>query len=541
MGRFMVEELVPYLVAAVVGGAVATAVRLPPLVGFLAAGFALHALGYEQQPAIQFVGDLGVTLLLFTIGLKLRVRTLVRPEVWGAATLHMAASTVLLLGVVAALSPLGLELLADADLRTYALLAFALSFSSTVIAVKTLEARSDTSSLYGRIAVGVLVMQDVVAVVFLTVSTGESPSPWALLLVLLLPAAPLLRRALDLLGHGEMQVLAGVTLAVGAGYALFESVGLKGDLGALAIGMLLAPAAGAPALSRALFNVKELLLVGFFLSIGLAALPSTEGLLVAIGLVLLLPLKTLLYLLVFSRFRLRSRTTTLASLTLTNYSEFGLIVATLATAQGWLPIDWLVTLAVTVALSFLVSAPLAGAAETLYGRLRPWLVRLEHPVPREDDRPIDIHGAEAIVLGVGRVGGAVYDRLSEEHGLRVLGVDNDPDRVAQLTHEHYAVMEGDASDVDFWDRLSNDHHVQLVVLAMTEHSGNVFALEQLRDRAFSGRIVAVSRYRDEESALRELGADAVFGLHDEAGRGLADDAAQLLRGGVDTDVERSAD
>lgn len=138
-----------YIIAPFVGGLGAVALRLPPLVGFLAAGFALNALGYESIPALETVSSLGVTLLLFTIGLKLNVRTLLRGEVWGAATLHMALSTGAFIGLLALLKLVGFALLRDAGLQSFAVLAFALSFSSTVFAVKVLEERSESRSLYG--------------------------------------------------------------------------------------------------------------------------------------------------------------------------------------------------------------------------------------------------------------------------------------------------------------------------------------------------------------------------------------------------------
>ena len=83
------------LVAALVGGLAASAVRLPPLVGFLLAGFVLRALGVEEVPVLQTVADLGVTVLLFGVGLKVDVRGLLRREVWGTATVHLVATTVL--------------------------------------------------------------------------------------------------------------------------------------------------------------------------------------------------------------------------------------------------------------------------------------------------------------------------------------------------------------------------------------------------------------------------------------------------------------
>ena len=81
-------------------GFAAQLVRLPPLIGFLAAGFVLNAMGFEKTPALDTIANLGVTLLLFTIGLKLDIRTLLRAEVWASASLHIVGSTLLLAGLL---------------------------------------------------------------------------------------------------------------------------------------------------------------------------------------------------------------------------------------------------------------------------------------------------------------------------------------------------------------------------------------------------------------------------------------------------------
>ncbi|MFD3685082.1 cation:proton antiporter [Nocardiopsis sp. NPDC058631] len=518
-----------FIVAAFAGGLGASVLRLPPLVGFLAAGFVLNALGYGPTPALETAAGLGVTLLLFTIGLKLDVRSLLRHEVWGTATLHMLASTLLIALFVGALRFTGLAVLQDLGWPTLLLLGFALSFSSTVLAVKVLEARNESGSFYGRLAIGVLITQDVFAVVFLSASSGEHPSPWALLLFLLLPTAPLLRLLLDRIGHGEMQVLFGVAAALTAGHALFELVGVKGDLGALVVGVLLAPSANAASLARTLLSVKDLLLVGFFLSIGLTALPSAESL-PAVLLLLLVPLKGALFTALFLRFRLRGRTCLLAGTALSNFSEFGLIIGAMAASQGRLPDEWLVTLALVVALSFALSAPVNSVGEALYRRLGPRLARYERPGPPEGDRPIDVAGARAVVLGMGRVGRGAYDRLIEEYGVPVVGVEHDPLTVRRLRARGYRVVEGDATDPDFWERLRPDPQVWLVVLAMPHQRGNLAALEQLRGDDRRATIAGVVTHEEEIEELRSRGADAVFHLYGEAGRALVDDAVGRLGG-----------
>ncbi|MGL5538327.1 MAG: cation:proton antiporter, partial [Aeromonas veronii] len=171
----------PILIAVAFGcGMLVNLIGLPPLLGFLAAGFILNGMGYENTPALSEVADLGVTLLLFTIGLKLNIKTLMRRDVWGTTSLHLLLSTLLFTVVLLVCKGLGLVLALSLDWKLALLLGFALSFSSTVFAVKVLEDRSDMNALYARIAIGVLVMQDVFAVAFLAFSSGKWPSIWAL-------------------------------------------------------------------------------------------------------------------------------------------------------------------------------------------------------------------------------------------------------------------------------------------------------------------------------------------------------------------------
>ena len=523
-----------FILAAFLSGVAALLLRLPPLVGFLVAGFVLNAQGYEKPPLLDTIAHLGVTLMLFSIGLKLNVRTLLRPDIWGGATLSMGLTTVaimaLLLGVRAALWMIpGLgasDLLSSLDFPTLLLLGFTLSFSSTVFVVKVLEKRSETQTAYGRLSIGILIMQDLFAVVFLTFSEGEPPGLLALGLLALIPLAPWLARLLDRMGHGEMQMLCGMAMALVLGYGLFEAVDIKGDLGALIVGMLLAPHAAAQSLARSLFNIKELLLVGFFLTIGFSALPTWTLLSAALLLLLLLPLKALIYQLVLMRFGIRHRTSILATLSLSNYSEFGLIVGAIAVSHHWLSPEWMVVISLALALSLVVSALLNTVSEQIYQRAEPHLPKIDIVDLSPSDRPLEVGDAEAVVLGMGRIGRSVYRRLTKEYGLKVLGIDSNPRSVVTLREAGFNILEGDAVDSDFWDKMLMSSEVQLVVLAMPHHAGNLFALKQLRSRQFPGKITAVVEYPEEIEPIRELGAHAVYHVYDEAGRALADSAAE---------------
>ncbi len=524
------EELATILVAALAGGAAAHFIGLPPLVGFLAAGLALNAFGVEEPAGLDLVADLGVALLLFGIGLKLDFRTLLRREVWLTGTVHLATFTAVVAALLLGAGALGLGILADQGWRTPVVIAFALSFSSTVLVIKLLEERGSGQSLGGRTVIGILVLQDLAAVTFISATAGGPPSPWAVLLVLLIPGAWVLRRILGALGHGELRPLFGLTMALAPGYVLFDAVGLKGDVGALAIGSLLAFHPGAGELAKSLLSLKDLLLVGFFLSIGFVGLPSPEHLGVALLLLMLLPLKAIGFCVLLWATGLRRRTAVLAGTALGNFSEFGLIVA-VTVSSDVLSDDWLVILATTIVASFTLSALLTGhRSEWFVDLARRFLPDREPARIHPEDRPIDVAHAQAVVLGMGRVGRASYDRLQLEYGVTVIGVETQVARVEQLRVRGYDVVEGDATDPDFWTRLRTAD-VQIAVLAMPFHGNNLDALEKLTAGGFTGTVAVVAQYDAELEQSYRHGAHAGIQLYEGAGAELADRAAAAA--GVD--------
>lgn len=516
-----------YLAVTFAAALLAVVIRLPPLVGFLAAGFALNAIGVQEFPALQTIADLGVTLLLFGIGLKLDVRTLLRAEVWVTATVHMVLNVVIAAGFLWTLSAVGFGLAGQADWTVIILVAFALSFSSTVFVVKVLSDRSESQSHYGRVAIGVLIIQDIAAVLFLTSAKGEPPSPWALSLILLVPGAWAIRRIWDMVPHGEMQALFGIVMALVPGYAAFELVGIKGDLGALVLGALLASHPAAGELSKSLFTLKELLLVGFFISIGMGTMPTLSTVTLASALVLLLPLKTGLFFLLLWWRRLGHRSSILASLALGNYSEFALIVTAVGVEAGLLDEEWLVVLSVAVAISFVISAVVNRSETALVPILTRRLPAQDADRLHPEDRPIDLSRATAVVFGMGRIGRSAYEQLEQEYAMSVVGVEIDLSRVERLTKEGLDVQEADATDAAFWERTTSTANVELVVLAMPFHGSNVVALRRLHAANFAGTVAVMAQYDDEAKEVKALGADIVLQLYSGAGKQLADEAVEV--------------
>jgi Kef-type K+ transport system membrane component KefB len=409
-------------------GMLARRLGLPPMVGFLAAGFALRGAGFEGSDQLGLIADFGVTLLLFTIGLKLKVRSLARPEVWAGTSLHMGATMVVLAGVGLLLGMLGLPLFRELDVKTALVLGFALSFSSTVFAAKAFEERAELATRHATAAIGILIMQDVIAVVFLTVTSGKVPAVWALALLLL----PFL-------------------------------------------------------------------------------LPKALG-----------------YFGVLCAFRLRARPSFLAGLGLANFSEFGLIVGSVAVTSGWLSGEWLVAIAVLVALSFVVAAPLNAHPSLLFGRFGTRLKKLERRSFLAEDAPIACGTPEAVVFGMGRLGIGVYDWLVKEKGLAVIGVDSCPETVTEQCREGRTVVLGDGTDPGFWERVDAAMEPKLVYVATRDFRATRRIAERLLAFNDKAKITALAQHEDQAEELRAMGVRSVYDLYREAGTAFAEDSWEAM-------------
>jgi predicted Kef-type K+ transport protein len=517
-----------YLGSAFVCGFVILQLRLPPLIGFLAAGFLLHSLGYESTDALETISSLGVTLLLFSIGLKLQVKTLAQVYVWAPASLHIMLCTAIFSGLLLLLGSFSLPLFTDLTLETSLLIAFSFSFSSTVFAVKVLEERGEMASFHGKLSIAILVMQDIFAVVFLAISTGKVPNIWALALFIALPLfRPLMFKVLDRSKHGEMLPLFGFSLALLVGYQLFEFAGLKGDLGALIIGMMFASHQKAGELAKSLLNFKDLMLVGFFLTIGLNAELSVQVLFAALVLVVVLPIKVVLYYVFTSLFRVRARTSLLNSFTLANYSEFGLIVCALASANQWVSYQWLAVVGLAVSITFIIASPLNTSSNQIYVKIEHWLLKLQTKQRLSSEQPVPLKKAKILIFGMGRIGTGAYETIEHHYPGLVTGIDISPDKAKLHNEQGRNVVIADATDPDFWYSIKHSK-VEVIMLSMPKHIQNILALEQLKASGFDGSVSAIANYPDQQRELEELGVDSTYNFYLEAGSGFAEHVTEKL-------------
>jgi glutathione-regulated potassium-efflux system ancillary protein KefC len=246
-------------------------------------------------------------------------------------------------------------------------------------------------------------------------------------------------------------------------------------------GVLLAGDQKAKELARNLLYFKDLFLVGFFLSIGLGGWPGPELMTAGVILGVLALLKPLLYFPLFTRFHVAPRTALLASNSLANHSEFGLIVIAIAASAGLGDgNDWSGAMSIAIAVSFAAAAPLNRSVSLA-------CTDATGTGCCASNRTACARSAagHAQCEGAGAGHGQYRHRRLRGHRpqLRpaVLGVDDNDRKLAAHRAMHRRVAAADASDPDFWHRVALDK-VELVMLALTNHQENMLVADSLPAR-----------------------------------------------------------
>lgn len=491
-------------------GMAVSRIKLPPLVGYLAAGAALGAYGYEAGAALHEVAHLGVLLLLFTVGLHLRLKNVTRLEVLGTGGVHLLISTAIFIPVSLAL---GYEPVSSV------IIAIVLGFSSTVLTAKNLERRGELGAYHGRVAIGILILQDLVAIALLGLTSGTTPSPWSLALLGLPLLRPAIIKVVEWSREEELKLLFALMLAIGGG-TLFEELGLSSELGALVAGMLLSGHTVADELSEKLWGLKEAFLVGFFLEVGLTGLPELQDFYLVLAALAILPVKSLLFFGLMIGFKLRARTSFIATVSLTSYSEFMLIAGSVAASAGLIPPGVVVGFALLTAISFALNAPLSIWEDQLWARLESRLVAFERDVPHPDQQTISLGSANYLIVGMGNAGQAAYNRL-KKNGKKVVGLEIDPARIEQNLAEGRRVIYGDMQDIELWENIDLTD-ISSIILASGSPGSKINATKYIRENGYARSIYALTMQEDEHKDLVQAGASSVCLPITEAGEKLAE-------------------
>ena len=519
MNTFLELSLIILLATAVC--AVVRLLKQPIIIGYILTGILIgpQVLGLTgSESSINAFSQVGIAILLFIVGLGLSPKVL--KEV-GKPSLSMGLGQVV---ITAAFGFILAAILGFSQIESL-YLGMALTFSSTVIVLKLLSDRHDLEKLYGRISIGVLLVQDVTAAVVLifvsAFSNGNVPPTSLLLLVvkgvgitglLVLVALYILPRLSTFFARSQ-EYLFLFSMGWGLGVAtLFSFLGLSVEIGALIAGVTLSVSPYNQEIAAKLRPLRDFFIILFFVYLGSnMVVDSLLGVLfpalVLSGFVLLFkPLAVM----ILSRFMgYGKKTGFYVGISLAQVSEFSLILVLLGIKVGHLGNSVLSVITIVALVTIAVSAYLITQADALYVRASSYLGIFDVKHAAKEVDSLDAY--DVILFGCNRVG---YDflKIFKELGESFLVVDFDPDVIKVLDKIGVNHRYGDAEDGEFLDELGLAG-AKMVVSTIPDFDANAFLVTKVRQMNKVAIVILLAHDIDHALRLYVFGASYVILPH----------------------------
>jgi len=535
------QELALLLLLAAVIGAIAVRLRQPLIVAFILVGMLAGPSGLglvDAHSEIGLLAELGITILLFVVGLKLDLHLVRNLGPVALATGLGQLSFTVFFGYLLARG-IGIPHI------TAMYVAIALTFSSTIIIVKLLSDKREIDSLHGRISMGFLIVQDIAVVIAMVLmsayglGTDEGGVGMVALMLVLKMAAVLLAlallmryvlpRLLHLLAHsGELLLV--FAIAWGAALAtLGDMAGFSKEVGAFLAGFSLASTNYREAISSRLTSLRDFLLLFFFIDLGakleLGALGSAIPEAAVLSLFVLIG-NPLIVLAIMGYMGYRKRTSFLAGLTVAQISEFSIVFAALGVSMGHIDLSAVGLITLVGLVTITASTYMILYSQPLYDFCKPWLTLFERKKPFremvfEGSRKLETE-PDVVIFGMGRFGGRLANELQSQ-GYRVLGVDFDPTVARSYLRRDTPVRFGDAEDPVLVETLPLSS-ASWIVSTIGDLNLNLSLYKALRHHGYQGKVAMAAHLESDVGRLKRAGVTRVLQPFEDA----ADFAAKTL-------------
>lgn len=529
----MAQEVLLYVsiiicIAAILA-VIARMIRQPPIIAYLIAGilispallgpFLSSIIGESTAASelIQVFAHIGVAFLLFIVGLSLDFRVL--KEIGGVATIAGLAE-IILTGGIGALIAFGLGF----GNKEILYLGAALAFSSTVVVVKILSDKKEIDTLHGRIALGILIVEDFVAAVALMAIpliehqgsmlwlAGKFSIALGVSAGVMMLSGVILPKVLDYLARSqEALFLFGIAWALSLA-SLFDALGFSLEIGALIAGMSLASSKYTLELGGKMKPLRDFFVVLFFVFFGSQLAGTIDKTLVwnaVIFSIFVIIGKPLIVMTTLRFFGYRKRTNFLAGSSLAQISEFSLILALLGFTLGHLSQEMMSLIILIAVITIGVSSYNIYYAHSIFKKISGLLTLFEgkrHRNEHSHEKHYDV-----ILFGYHRIGYKIVDMLKESN-MSFVVVDYNPKAILSLAKDKVDCIYGDGGDPDFLSEIPF-HKAKMIISTIPDEASNFNILERLKKLSSKATFIATAEQPRTALDLYEAGIDYVLIPH----------------------------
>lgn len=494
----------------------------PMVVAYILSGIFLASFGLnksEYAHFIKFLPEVGLAFLLFLVGMELDLRQLraLGKNIVIAFACQLIVGTAFISG-----------LLLNLPLTNLFILGSGLTFSSTILVVKLLLESKELSSLHGRLAVGILLLEDFAAMALLlflaAFSNQEGVSLMGLLLIFLKGAFLVWlslfsgKKILPYLGrlfaeNTELLILCAISWCF-IFSALAVSFGFSLGIGAFLAGVSVAQSIYRISISGRIKPLRDFFIMIFFVDLGmglsLSAMWQMPYLIIGL-IVYVLFIKPAVFFFLLSFVHFRAKTAFQTSALLTSVSEFSLIVMAAAEKMGLINSEIISAVTFATIITFICSTIIIKHQHAIYLRLRKTLKLAERGKVVHLDflpgEPVSFSN-HAVLIGCDQSGSIILSHIKKTFEDNVLVVDFNPEVIENLRSERIPCIYGDISDPEIMEKL-NLKEAKLVISTIRDLHGNLSLLEMIVKMHSSAIIIMTAAEAKEAIVLYERGAHYV--------------------------------
>lgn len=500
--------------------------RLPLIVAYLLAGVALSFLqlfDVNTSSAMTLLPQIGITFVLFFVGMELDLGEIKNL----GKTVAVAALTQIVIAFVTGF--LIAQHFGFPEQESF-FLGVGLSFSSTIVAIKLLLEKKDLGSLYGKLSLGILLIEDLVAIIILMIMTVGSSSldlgfqnSWPIaalfikgaflfILVIFLSRYVLQKVFTAVASSSELLFLSALAWCfIFVSFSLI--LGFSVVIGAFLAGLALANSPFHFEIQGKIKPLRDFFVTLFFVYLGsqvvFADLPKVLPL-IGLFTIYAIIFKPIIFLLVLGIFGFRKHTIFQTALSLSQISEFSLIILIVGLKIGVVSQTALTAMALTGVISIIISSIMISYSKNIYGGLEPFVGFFERGGGRNDlhkSKKVEFED-HVILVGAHRMGGEIIKFLKKEK-VPFLVLDFNPEIVDKLIEEKNHVVYGDLGDTEILDFL-NLEKAKLIISTASAIDDNLTLLSELKSRKAKAVVIVRATAISEAEKLYEAKADYVI-------------------------------